>query len=119
MDLFRISTTGDTTFYFPNSNRQFMENVVFTFNDRHQIDAIAFALDDEAIAGILSKYGISIESVIQKGRQQSEPVAIVISTHTAQEASVVDALAEIDGLEVVSAPTVKIRMLDETVSFEG
>jgi len=72
-----------------------------------------------AIAGILSKYGISIESVIQKGRQQSEPVAIVISTHTAQEASVVDALAEIDGLEVVSAPTVKIRMLDETVSFEG
>jgi len=72
-----------------------------------------------AIAGILSKYGISIESVIQKGRQQSEPVAIVITTHTAQEASVVDALAEIDGLEVVSAPTVKIRMLDETVSFEG
>ena len=72
-----------------------------------------------AIAGILSKYGISIESVIQKGRQQSGPVSIVISTHTAQESSVLDALTEIDGLEVVSVPTVKIRMLDETVSFEG
>ena len=72
-----------------------------------------------AIAGILSKYGISIESVIQKGRQQSGPVSIVISTHIAQESSVRDALAEIDELEVVSAPTVKIRMLDETVSFTG
>ncbi len=70
-----------------------------------------------AIAGILSTYGISIESVIQKGRQQSGPVSIVITTHTAQESSVRDALAEIDLLDVVSAPTVKIRMLAETASF--
>ena len=69
-----------------------------------------------AIAGILSTYGISIESVIQKGRQQSGPVSIVITTHTAQESSVRDALAEIDLLDVVSAPTVKIRMLAETAS---
>jgi homoserine dehydrogenase len=70
-----------------------------------------------AIAGILSTYGISIESVIQKGRLQSGPVSIVITTHTAQESSVRDALAEIDRLDVVSAPTVKIRMLAETASF--
>ena len=70
-----------------------------------------------AIAGILSTYGISIESVIQKGRQQSGPVSIVITTHTAQESSVRDALAEIDRLDVVSAPTVKIRMLAETASL--
>ncbi len=69
-----------------------------------------------AIAGILSTYGISIESVIQKGRQQSGPISIVITTHTAQESSVRDALAEIDLLDVVSAPTVKIRMLAETAS---
>jgi homoserine dehydrogenase len=69
-----------------------------------------------AIAGILSTYGISIESVIQKGRQQSGPVSIVITTHTARESSVRDALAEIDRLDVVSAPTVKIRMLAETAS---
>ena len=69
-----------------------------------------------AIAGILSKHGISIESVIQKGRQESGPVSIVISTHIARESSVLAALAEIDILEVVSSPTVKIRMLDETAA---
>ena len=60
-DTLRIIRLNDETmvrsvpmaFYFPNSNRQFMENVVFTFNDRHQIEAISFAIDDEAIAGIL------------------------------------------------------------------
>lgn len=72
-----------------------------------------------AIAGILSSHDISIESVIQKGRQETGPVSIVISTHTARESAVHGALAEIDNLDVVSAPTVKIRMLDESVSFEG
>ncbi|MEA2116011.1 MAG: homoserine dehydrogenase [Thermodesulfobacteriota bacterium] len=69
-----------------------------------------------AIAGILAIYSISIESVIQKGRQQSGPVSIVITTHTAQESSVREALAEIDLLDVVCAPTVRIRMLAETAS---
>ncbi|RUM36263.1 MAG: homoserine dehydrogenase [Desulfobulbus sp.] len=66
-----------------------------------------------AIAGILSKNAISIESVIQKGRQERGPVAIVMRTHTAQESAVSAALQEIDGLAVVTAPTVKIRMLED------
>ncbi len=66
-----------------------------------------------AIAGILSKNAISIESVIQKGRQESGPVAIVMRTHTAQESAVSAALQEIDDLAVVTAPTVKIRMLED------
>jgi len=66
-----------------------------------------------AIAGILSKNAISIESVIQKGRQKRGPVAIVMRTHTAQESAVSAALQEIDGLAVVTAPTVKIRMLED------
>jgi len=41
-------------FYFSNSNKQFIERVVFTFNDRHLIEAISFAIDDETIAGILN-----------------------------------------------------------------
>jgi len=65
------------------------------------------------ISGILSRNGISIESVIQKGRQKNEPVSIVMRTHTAMEASVSEALTEIDGIDAVTAPTVKIRMLDE------
>ncbi len=72
-----------------------------------------------AIAGVLSRQNISIESVIQKGRKQSGPVSIVISTHTALESSVLQALDEIDRLEVISAPTVKIRMLDESLTLEG
>ena len=65
------------------------------------------------ISGILSRNGISIESVIQKGRQKNEPVSIVMRTHTAKEAAVSAALAEIDNIEAVTAPTVKIRMLEE------
>ncbi len=65
------------------------------------------------IAGILSKNDISIESVIQKGRQERGPVAIVMRTHTAQESAVSTALQEIDTLSVVTTPTVKIRMLED------
>ncbi len=65
------------------------------------------------IAGILGTHDISIESVIQKGRTESGPVAIVMRTHTASESSVRDALAEIDALEVVAEPTIKIRILAE------
>jgi len=65
------------------------------------------------ISGILSRNGISIESVIQKGRQENEPVSIVMRTHTAMEAAVSAALTEIDGMDAVTAPTVKIRMLEE------
>ncbi len=65
------------------------------------------------VAGILGDHGISIESVIQKGRKQSGPVPIVMRTHTATESAVRQALAAIDQLEVVAAPTVKIRILSE------
>ena len=65
------------------------------------------------IAGILSRNGISIESVIQKGREEHEPVSIVMRTHTAKEAAVSKALLEIDDMGSVTAPTVKIRMLEE------
>lgn len=63
------------------------------------------------ISGIFGKHSISIKSVIQKSRQQNEPVSIVIHTHVASEADVQQALAEIDGLEVCPEPTVKIRFL--------
>jgi homoserine dehydrogenase len=65
------------------------------------------------IAGILSSHDISIESVIQKGRTESGPVAIVMRTHTASESSVQAALTEIDALAVVAEPTVKIRILTD------
>jgi homoserine dehydrogenase len=61
-----------------------------------------------AISRILSDRQISIEAVIQKGRQAAS-VPIVMLTHEATEASVQAALEEIDRLEVISEPTVVIR----------
>ncbi|MCI5144399.1 MAG: homoserine dehydrogenase [Candidatus Electrothrix sp. AR3] len=65
------------------------------------------------ISTVLSSHGISIESVIQKGREENEPVSVVILTHTAIESAVGAALAELDALEAITAPTIKIRMLNE------
>ncbi len=63
------------------------------------------------IAGILGKFNISIESVIQKSSHKRKTVPIVMRTYEAVEAAVVEALAEIDNLPFVAAETVKIRIL--------
>ncbi|MDX1763752.1 MAG: homoserine dehydrogenase [bacterium] len=65
------------------------------------------------IAGILARHGISIASVIQKGRKPEGPVPIVMMTHVARERNVKMALTEIDGLPEVCARTVQIRVEDE------
>lgn len=65
------------------------------------------------ISGILSNHNISIESVIQKGRKTTGSVPLVIVTHSARESAVSAALAEIGQLESVTAPVVKIRILEE------
>jgi homoserine dehydrogenase len=66
-----------------------------------------------SIAGILSRHEISIESVIQKGRGKTEAVPLVIVTHEARESAVIAALEEIGQLPAVTAPVVKIRILEE------
>jgi homoserine dehydrogenase len=66
-----------------------------------------------SIAGILSKYEISIESVIQKGRKKIGAVPLVVVTHSAKESAVSAALSEIGQLPTVTAPVVKIRILEE------
>ena len=63
------------------------------------------------IAGILGKHSISIESVIQQGRDHAESVPLVIQTHEAGEEAVQKAIAEIDALDIVTDKTVKIRIL--------
>jgi homoserine dehydrogenase len=62
------------------------------------------------IAGILGHQGISISSVIQKGRRQGQTVPVVIMTHTAQERQVQEALREIDRAAFISEPTTLIRV---------
>lgn len=67
------------------------------------------------ISGILGRYGISIQSVQQKGRRSGGAVPVVMLSHRAREADVRSALAEIARLEVSAAPPVLIRIEDETL----
>jgi homoserine dehydrogenase len=62
------------------------------------------------ISGILGRYDISIQSMIQPERHAADAVPIVIMTHDAKEANINQALAEIDQLEIVQQPTRLIRV---------
>jgi Glycine cleavage system regulatory protein len=65
------------------------------------------------VAGILARHEISIESVIQKGRKEIGTVPLVVVTHSAKESAIRAALDEIGRLDSVTAPVVKIRILEE------
>jgi len=42
-------------FSFPNNDRAFIEDVVFTLNNDHKIKAVSFALSDQAIGDVMNK----------------------------------------------------------------
>jgi homoserine dehydrogenase len=66
------------------------------------------------IAGALGDQGVGIESVVQKGGQDSKAaVPIIVLTHRADEAALVRALAQVDELKDVKAPTVVVRIEEE------
>lgn len=62
------------------------------------------------VAGILGDNDISIASVIQKERAAREAVPVVMMTHEARERDMRTALAAIDRLPDVAAPTTMIRV---------
>lgn len=62
------------------------------------------------IAGSLGKNNISIESVIQKGRQLGGEVPVVIMTHEAKERDLISALQEIDRFPAIKGKSVFIRI---------
>jgi len=62
------------------------------------------------IAGVLGQHGISMSSVIQKGRKEGQTVPVVIMTHTAGERDVQSALHEINRMPFISEPTTLIRV---------
>jgi len=77
---------------------------------------LRFTVDDKPgvlakIAGILGANGISIDSVIQKGRSGG-PVPLVVLTHEAVEKSVRTAIKKIDSLSSTRAKTILIRLED-------
>jgi homoserine dehydrogenase len=62
------------------------------------------------ISGILGDHEISISSVIQKGRDMTGSVSIVMLTHEARETDVIQAISRINDLKMVSGKTVMIRV---------
>lgn len=62
------------------------------------------------ISGCLAEQGISIESMLQRGRAPGEPVAIVMITHDASEAAMAAAFDLIAGQGVLVEPACLIRM---------
>jgi homoserine dehydrogenase len=62
------------------------------------------------ITGALGGHDISIASVVQPERHASEAVPVVIVTHQAKESSLRQAIAEVDRLGDVTAPTQVIRI---------
>ncbi len=63
-----------------------------------------------AISGILGKHRISIDSAHQAERSPEGYVFVVMIAHRAREHGLAEALAEIDRLDVVKAPTQLIRI---------
>jgi homoserine dehydrogenase len=62
------------------------------------------------LTGILGRAGISIASVVQKGREQGGTVPVVMRTHHAREREVRRALRAIDRLPVVRGASTLIRI---------
>ncbi len=64
------------------------------------------------ISNILGENSISISSMIQKGRHVEGSVPIVITTHEASEDDLFKSVKLCDGLDVVSAKTIVLRIED-------
>ncbi len=65
------------------------------------------------ISGILGAHDISLATVIQKAREEAGAVPIVMTTYTAKEKNVRQALKKIDRLDIVRDKTILIRIEDE------
>ncbi|MBV8187818.1 MAG: homoserine dehydrogenase [Alphaproteobacteria bacterium] len=63
-----------------------------------------------AVSGALARERISLESMLQRGRSQSDQVPVVLTTHETEEAAMRRALARIAKLKVVAEEPCVIRI---------
>lgn len=69
------------------------------------------------ITDVLGQAGISLSAVLQHEAPDEPFVPIVVTTHLASEGSLASALKELDALDVVQAPTVCLRIIDQPREF--
>ncbi|EFH12665.1 homoserine dehydrogenase [Pseudoroseomonas cervicalis] len=62
------------------------------------------------VTGVLRDNGVSLESMIQRGRAPGEAVPVVLTTHACRESAMRAALARIAALEAVLEPPALIRI---------
>ena len=62
------------------------------------------------VSAILRDFGISIESMIQRGRDPGQPVSVVITTHDCSRKAIRAATAKIGGLPSIAAPPTVLRI---------
>jgi len=62
------------------------------------------------VAAALRDHNVSMEAVLQRGRAPGEAVPVVMTTHEAEEAAMVETLAQIGGLEATTEPPRMIRI---------
>jgi homoserine dehydrogenase len=62
------------------------------------------------VTAILRDHGISLESMIQRGRAANQAVPVVLTTHETTEAAMQEALSRIGTLDAVLAPPTLIRI---------
>ncbi len=62
------------------------------------------------VTAALRDHGISLESMIQRGRSPGEAVAVVLVTHDCGEASMIAALQRLEALDAVLEPPAMIRI---------
>ena len=65
------------------------------------------------MTGVLGKHGISIESIVQRGRAggEDQAVPILFVTHEASYAQMTTAVAEVDALPAVRKGSFLARMI--------
>lgn len=68
------------------------------------------------VSGIMAEHGISIHSVVQKGRDLNGAVPVVFITHSAKESGMMAAAKKIGALDVVAGPITLIRIEDEDLT---
>ena len=78
---------------------------------------LRFSLKDQPgtlarVAAVLGDHGIGIDSVMQKEARSGEHVPVIVVTHGGLEKQFQAAISEIDRLDVVGAPTVRLRIED-------
>ncbi len=65
------------------------------------------------ISGVFGENNISIASVIQKERSKETYVPLIMTTHTAKERDLINALTEIEKLDFSKKRGIMIRLIDE------